>query len=80
MIGWEVPKKKRRLPVSEGQQKLFAKQAELRKIKKDTNTTDALNLYWAEEFLRDREKYGETSIQVKYAIEVMKRLRPETIL
>ena len=76
MIGWKPPEKRRRSP-----QQMGIERAELRKKIKtymsNADEHDANNLFWSGYFLERRREYGETSIQVTFAINCFTRLRPE---
>lgn len=65
-----------RPPKTANQLRLFAKAKEREAVKKYTQDWDPLNLYWAQYFLDRRALYGDNSIQLCYAREVMARLRP----
>lgn len=63
---------------SSNQLRMAAKAIERKAVKKymapDYN---AMNLYWADQWLRQRPELGERHHRILYAIEAMHRLRPE---
>ncbi len=78
MIGWKPPAKaKRRPPPNAGHARAIAKGIERKEVKafwQKVSTHDALNLEWCQYFLEHRREYGESSIQVFYALLVAERL------
>lgn len=80
MINWTAPKPKPRKRFVSRQSVMAEKGAERAKIKTYMAAADGHdqnNLYWADQWLRERAELGEDHHRIKYAIAVMARLRPE---
>lgn len=76
MIGW-APKKKGR---TASQERMAAKALERKAIKAYMAPVDqynAMNLYYADLWLSQRAEIGDNDYRIKYAIQVMRRLKPE---
>lgn len=80
MIGWKpVAKPVRKMP-NAGQMRGAAKAAERKAVASfwaKGATYDAMNFYWADEWLQQRAELGENHHRVLFAIAVMNRLYPE---
>lgn len=81
MIGWQS-KAKTKAPFRKSTPREKAvERAELRKkiatYMSKADEYDAANLHWADYFLLRRLEYGESSIQIQFALNCFTRLRPE---
>lgn len=56
------------------QQAASERAAQRKEIKDYMQDRDGMNLFWGDYFLRRREEYGESSIQVQYSLRVFDRL------
>lgn len=77
MIGWQIkPKPKPKIP-NAARMRGAAKAVERKAVKEfwqRADTYNELNLYWSKFFLERRQEYGESSIQVQYALHAAARL------